>query len=136
MRQRLLLPAVLLAVLIAEPGPPAPRARRVPVGDWGGPRVAVSVEETQAHLEFDCAHGRIPRRLNVDGRGRFQAEGRYVAEHGGPVRADEADEGRPARYSGVLSGRTLTLTVRLAGGETLGPYTLGLGQPPRLMKCK
>ena len=136
MRLRMVVSTFLLAGLAAEPGGPAPRARRVPVGDWGGPRVGLSVEETKASLEFDCAHGRIPRRLSVDAKGRFQAEGRYVAEHGGPVRVDEADEGRPAHYSGAVSGRTLTLTVRLEGGETLGPYTLGLGQPPRLMKCK
>jgi hypothetical protein len=123
----------------AEParGAPAPRARRrVPVGGWGGARAGLTVEEGKARLELDCAHGLIGRALTVDGNGRFQAEGRYVPEHGGPVRANEDQEGRPARYSGTMSGRTVTLTVELGAGETLGPYTLTLGRPPRLMKCR
>lgn len=135
MRPGRLLLAALLAGGLAEAGP-APRPRRVPTGGWGGARVGLAVEETKARLEFDCAHGVIGRPLTLDGKGGFQVEGRYFPEHGGPVRADEDTEGRPARYSGSLSARTLTLTVRLEDGQTLGPYTLRLGQTPRLMKCK
>jgi len=120
----------------AAPGVRSPRARRLPVGDWGGPRAGLTVEETKARLELDCAHGIITQPLTLDAKGGFQVEGRYFPERGGPVRANENDEGRPARYSGTVSGRTLTLTLRLGEGETLGPYTLALGRPARLMKCK
>ena len=59
-----------------------------------------------------------------------------MPEHGGPVRADEADTAQAARYAGTLSGRTLTLSVKLGDGQTLGPYTLTLGRPPRITKCR
>jgi hypothetical protein len=118
------------------PGARSPRAGRVPVGKWGGARAGLTVEEAKARLELDCAHGVVAQPLTLDAKGAFAVEGRYFREHGGPVRADENDEGRAARYSGTVSGRTLTLTVMLGGGETLGPYALTLGRPPRLMKCR
>jgi len=120
-------------------GPPRAdpkRARRVPAGDWGGPHAGLTVEEKGARLELDCAHGAIGEPLTMDAKGAFQAEGRYYREHGGPTLRDEKDEGRAARYSGTVSGRTLTLTVKLGDGETLGPFTVALGRPPRLMKCR
>src|SRR5260370_30294056 len=102
---RLVLAGLLLGGL-AGAGPAA-RARRVPIGGWGGARVGLAVEETKTRLEFDCAHGTIGRPLTLDGKGGFLVEGRYFPEHGGPVRADEDSEGRPARYSGSLSDRIL-----------------------------
>jgi hypothetical protein len=117
-------------------GTDPPRGRRVPAGDWGGPRAGFTVEEGGARLELDCAHGTIGRPLTMDAKGVFQADGRYFREHGGPTLRDEKDEGRPARYSGAFSGRTLTLTVKLGDGETLGPYALMLGRPPRLTRCR
>lgn len=117
-------------------GPARAAARRVPVGSWGGARAGLTVEDATATVELDCAHGTIPRTLAVDTRGRFEIEGRYVPEHGGPVRADEADTAQTARYAGTLSGRTLTLSVKLGDGQTLGPYTLTLGRPPRITKCR
>ena len=120
-----------------EAAAPARRpSRRVPVGSWGGARAGLTVEDTMATVELDCAHGSIPRPLAVDTKGRFEIEGRYVPEHGGPVRADEADIAQRARYAGTLSGRTLSLTVKRADGSTLGPFTLTLGRPPRITKCR
>jgi hypothetical protein len=113
-----------------------PRGRRVPAGSWGGPRAGLTVEEKGARLELDCAHGTIGRTLTMDAKGAFEADGRYFPEHGGPTLKDDRDEGRAARYAGTLSGRTLSLTVKLGDGETLGPYALTLGRPPRLMKCR
>ena len=110
--------------------------RPVPVGTWGGARAALTVEAAKASVELDCAHGTIPRRLAVDAAGRFETDGRFVAEHGGPVLRDEVAEGRPAHFTGTLTGRTLTLSVKLGDGQALGPYTLTLGHPPRLMKCR
>ena len=119
-----------------SPGADPPRGRRVPVGDWGGARAGLTVEDKGARLELDCAHGTIGQRLTMDAKGAFQADGRYFREHGGPTLRDEKNEGLAARYSGTVSGRSLTLTVKLGDGETLGPYALALGRPPRLMKCR
>ena len=85
---------------------------------------------------MDCAHGTIDQPLTMDAKGAFRADGRFYPEHGGPTRRDESGEGGAARYSGTVSGRSLTLTVKLGDGETLGPYRLTLGRPPRLMKCR
>src|SRR5207247_2363288 len=41
-----------------------------------------------------------------------------------------------AHFTGTLTGRTLILSVKLGDGQALGPYTLTLGHPPRLMKCR
>jgi len=119
-----------------SPGADPPRGRRVPVGDWGGARAGLTVEDKGARLELDCAHGTIGQRLTMDAKGAFQTDGRYFREHGGPTLRDEKNEGLAARYSGTVSGRSLTLTVKLGDGETLGPYALALGRPPRLMKCR
>ena len=58
------------------------------------------------------------------------------ASCGAEALLDRVAEGRPAHFTGTLTGRTLTLSVKLGDGQALGPYTLTLGHPPRLMKCR
>jgi hypothetical protein len=108
----------------------------VPTGDWGGRSARLSVQSDGADFETDCAHGRASQALTLDDNGRFDVAGVYVLEHGGPVRPNEPEDSRPARYRGSLAGATLTLEVQPEGGELLGPYTLGLGERPRLLKCR
>ena len=87
-------------------------------------------------LEFDCANGSISQPPALDEAGEFEGEGIYVREHGGPVREDEQPDQHPARYTGNTDGRKLTLTIFLTDTkETLGPFTLTLGEQPRLTKC-
>lgn len=104
-------------------------------GTWGGDHAALTITETQASIEFDCAHGSMPAPLTMN-RGSFDVAGDYVQERGGPIRWDEIVPRQPARYSGAVSGRTMTLRVRLTEtAQDLGTYTLTLGSSGRVFKC-
>ena len=106
-------------------------------GTWGGTGVRLEVDERgTARVEFDCAHGTFEK-LAPDAEGNFSARGLFVKERGGPARSDESErEGEPARYTGKVEGKTMTLRVSLEGSdEDLGTYTLTHGRGARLRKC-
>ena len=124
-----------LLVLGATTGCSTQPPDRVVVGEWGGDHAMLSVHDTNASVEFDCAHGSIDEALILDDDGRFDAPGRYVREHGGPAREGEPEDSQPARYTGSVDGRSMTLTVALEDGHAIGPFALALGQPSRLFKC-
>jgi hypothetical protein len=94
------------------------------------------VEKDGALLELDCAHGSLEA-MTLE-KGRFDVTGRFVREHGGPTRKDEAEDAVSARYRGSVHGHTMTLEVVLEaeGGQTIGPFELTLGGNARLMKCR
>lgn len=72
----------------------------------------------------------------LDANGALRASGEHVREHGGPVREDEVEEVRPARYIGEVRGDRLTLTVTLTdSGTVLGTFTVRRGQPGQLFRC-
>ena len=106
----------------------------VPSGTWGGEHIALEVTEKGATIEYDCAHGSIDAPLALDADGRLDVKGMHVRERPGPTRPGQ-DEGRAARYTGKTDGKTLTLTVTLDGGETLGTFQLTLGAEPRIFRC-
>jgi hypothetical protein len=113
------------------------RDRRLSTGTWGGDHIALTVTESGAHIEFDCASGDIPEPIMIGDDGRMSVDGVYLREHGGPVRIDEVAERKPARYSGRLDGQTLTLEVMLTGSnEHVGSFTLTHGATPRVRKCR
>jgi hypothetical protein len=110
---------------------------RLAAGVWGGEHVRLQVNDGGAAVEFDCANGSIDQPVVLDGEGRFNVKGRYAAEHGGPVRRDETDNTRPARYAGQVKGDTLTLNVTVGDSkESVGPFTLTRGSEGRVMKCR
>jgi hypothetical protein len=112
------------------------RPNSLPAGTWGGEHISLNATAAGARLEFDCANGQINQPITLDGNGAFDVAGVYVQEHGGPVRIDEQPNGQPARYSGRVEGQTMTLTITLTGKQqTVGTYTLGHGQNPRIFKC-
>ena len=106
-------------------------------GVWGGAHARVEVGEGGVSLEFDCAAGNINRPVALDGEGRFDVSGKYLVQHGGPVRRDEEANARPARYTGRVRGETLTLKVTLADpAEDAGTYTLTRGSDGHVVKCR
>lgn len=108
----------------------------IEAGAWGGDHVNLLVTATGGTLEYDCAHGTIDQPFLADSSGRFDLAGTHTREHGGPIRIGEKEDKRPARYTGTTDGRTMTLTVTLAGSnEPLGTFTLTRGQPGRILKC-
>ena len=126
-----------MGFLSTEAGARGRKQNRLKKGDWGGPHIRVSVNDSSATIEYDCAHGQINGPLVVDRRGRFDLKGTHAREHGGLIRVDEPDASQPARYTGWTDGKRMTLSVTLTGKrETVGTYNLTLGSPGRVFKCK
>ncbi len=126
-------PLLLVAACATSPNE-ASRVDRVPNGEWGGEHVRLTVEDTGGTVEFDCAHGRLEGPLTLDADGRFDVKGTLVGE-GGPVRKDEAENARPARYRGETDGQRMNLGVTLEAGEDAGTFSLARGGRAKLFKC-
>jgi hypothetical protein len=122
--------ACLLAAALAAEEP------RAVAGDWGGEHVRLSVRDQRASIEFDCAHGAIEQPMKLDRDGRFDVEGDFVREHGGPVRKDEVENHERVRYQGSIEGGAMTLTVVFPEGPPLGPFRLAEGSRGRVVKCR
>lgn len=111
----------------------------LPDGTWGGRGLALRVTPEGASVEYDCAHGEIKGRIELDAQGRFDATGTFVPE-GGPVsvpaKGTAEDKSIKALYVGRVEGTKMTLNVTLpeTGGGP-GEFTLTHGQEPRLEKC-
>jgi hypothetical protein len=105
---------------------------KVPNGIWGGEHAGLTVKDSGALFDVDCAHGSVEKPMSVDRSGRFDVPGTFVQEHGGP----SAGDSHPARYVGSTDGRRMSLTVQLTdSNETVGPFTLTLRQSPQITKC-
>jgi hypothetical protein len=113
------------------------RVQRMPQGAWGAPHIKLNVTAHAADVEFDCAHGKINGPLTLDSRGRFNLSGSYTREHGGPIRMDIKAIDRPVRYSGSITGASMTLKITIVGSnEVIGTFTLTRGGPGRVFKCR
>ena len=105
-------------------------------GTWGGTGIAMEVTDTGAEISYDCANSTITEKIAPDAQGNFVAHGRYVREHGGPIREGEDSSGQPATYRGSIKGDTMSLTVTVANSDqTIGPFTLTRGKSGRIRKC-
>ena len=61
---------------------------------------------------------------------------RFARHRPGPTREDDNTEGEPARYSGVVDGESLTLTITLVkNSEKVGDFTLAHGKIGRIRRC-
>ena len=132
---------IILALLHAgrgtgETGTMNRGSEHLAAGEWGGKHVRMEVSDGGALLEFDCAKGSIEAPFTLDAEGRFAANGRFAREGFGPRDEDAAPKGVPARYTGQVTGESMTLTVTLAETrEEFGTYTLKRGSRGRLWKC-
>jgi hypothetical protein len=83
----------------------------VPIGDWGGADIHLSVKEAVTEIEFSCADGSIPGRLKTDKNGGFRAPGTYTERSHGPVRIDSEPKPVKITYLGKVKGNTMILTM-------------------------
>ncbi len=105
-------------------------------GNWGGEHISLTVLDSTANLEFDCAHGSIDEPISVDTEGNFEVTGKYVIEHGGPIRIDETLEKYPSLYKGRIEGEKMTLIIILKDTETeIDTFWLTRGAEPIIYKC-
>ena len=115
---------------------PAAASQRLASGGWGGPHALLEVTDTGGRVEFDCAHGTLKGPLTLKD-GRFEVDGTFVRERGGPIREGQAEKGIPVRYRGEFDGNQLTLTFSLAAdGSDAEKFILKHGERARLVKCK
>ena len=112
------------------------QAVTLPEGMWGGPHARLTIQKNSGALEFDCARGSIDERPRLDRSGHFDVPGRYVPEHGGPVRRSEATSGQPVRYRGQLKDQVLTFDIVARNGEVIDTYSVEQGKTVRLVKCR
>jgi hypothetical protein len=103
-------------------------------GVWGGDHIGLTITAYGAAVEYDCAAGSIDQMFAPDASGHFDLIGTWwftppvVFENWQPDK-------RPARYIGVLEGKTITLTVvRLDDGTTLS-YRLVQNTVPGIRRC-
>jgi hypothetical protein len=121
------------ATTTPSPGAP-PGSNRLPAGAWGGMHVILEVTDTDASLQFDCAHGVISGPISLDKDGNFDVPGTYVSEGPGPIR--EGQEQAPnARYSGTVRDDAMTLKVRVENSDVKGDFSLALGKSGKIWKC-
>ena len=126
-------PAFVLVLLLAvgacdSSAPPD----RVPSGTWGGVGAGLLVSDQEAHVHINCTKGDITGPIPLDGEGRFDVAGTHNVD------AFPVDRGiiHPARFTGQMFERSLTLAVRLTDtGQTLGPIVVVLGRDPQLGPC-
>jgi hypothetical protein len=105
-------------------------------GTWGASGIGVIVGESLVHVHFGCTLGDFPRPTVLDSLGRFNVAGTYV------LRAYPVQMGPslPARFSGVVRGNRLTLSVAVDDTVekrlvVLGPTTITLGVTPVMGPC-
>jgi hypothetical protein len=101
-------------------------------GTWGGEDAGLIATDTSAHIHIGCTLGDTKGRIIADLDGHFSITGTYNVD------AFPIDRGilHPAQFSGVITGRSMSLTVVLTdNGRQLGPVTLTLGKEPKMGPC-
>jgi len=117
------------------PTTPTTSAQRQLSGLWGGMHVTLENSERGATLEFDCGTGTIREPILLDSAGHFDVAGSYNREGPGPVRQGVQTDSS-ARYSGTVTGDTMTLAVRLGGSsDPLLNLSLTRGRQGKIVKC-
>jgi hypothetical protein len=102
----------------------------LPKGTWGGENAVVMVSDTAIHVHIRCTYGNAPRPGLSNGR--FEESGQHNVD------AHPVDAGiyHPARFTGLVRGSRMTLTVTLTDtNATLGPVVVLYGQEPRMGPC-
>ena len=109
------------AVLACTRSPGGPSEGPLAIGRWTGDGACLSVTDTGCNFAVGCGHGQFPR-PNVRADSTFEIDGTYRVE-AGPISIQPAP---PARFSGVVTGSRLVLTVVPSGSLPAATYTMTL----------
>ena len=94
----------------------APLAAAPPLaGNWAGDGFAMRSTPTGMIVQGRCASGKIAHSILPDATGAFIARGYYNAQTSGLSLSDIAPTDQPADFTGKVSGKTLDLTLKIAG---------------------
>lgn len=124
------LAAVAAVLVLADTCPLVGPNGTLPPGAWGGQNAGVIVNDSAMHVHIGCTYGNAPR-PELSG-------GRFVVTGVHNITAHPVDLGvlHPARFSGVVRGRLMTLTITLTDTSVvLGPVTVQLGTEPKMGPC-
>lgn len=123
--------SLALATFVACHNAPAAPISEI-TGTWGGENAGLIVTDDVTHVHIGCTLGDVRGSIRPNADGRFEATGTYNVD------AYPIDRGiiHPARFTGQIVGRSLTLTVSLTDtGRQLGPVTLVYGKEPKMGPC-
>src|SRR5216110_1030729 len=110
---------------------PRPSPGKV-AGTWGGDNAGLIADDTSAHVHIGCTYGNVHQAIVADAFGRFDVAG----EHNITAHPVDAGVFHPARFTGSVRGRTMTLTVTLTDtAVTLGPVVLTFDREPKMGPC-
>jgi hypothetical protein len=101
-------------------------------GMFGGNNAGLLADDTSAHVHIGCTNGDVHQPIVLDMNSRFDLPGEQN------ITAYPVGPGifHPARFTGSIDGRTLTLTVTLTDtAVTLGPVFMTLDKEPNLGPC-
>ena len=102
------------------------------VGTWGGDNAGLIAGDSSAHVHIGCTVGNIDQPLLASPSGQFDVPGLYNITAFPVYRGPD----HPARFSGRIVGRTMSLTVTLTDtAVSLGPVRLTLGMEPKMGPC-
>jgi hypothetical protein len=132
---RKIFPLILLLGFLSEESFARQRGH-VRMGAWGGLDMGMQIGPHFTSIEFDCARGSIGQPIPLDKQGHFEVPGSYIQEHGGPERIGVPPDIHPARYTGQVQGKMMSITVTLTDTmQIIGTFTLTHGQYPFVTKC-
>jgi hypothetical protein len=102
------------------------------VGTWGGDNAGLIATDSSAHVHIGCTVGDVHQQLVADSLGRFDVPGVYNITAYPVYRGPD----HPARFSGRIVGREMSLTVTLTDtAVTLGPVQLTFDKEPSMGPC-
>lgn len=118
------------------PGGGGASAASVQIGLWGGNGIKLDVSDTEARVDFACAHAVLGAPIPLDSIGSFFASGTYFREGPGPISEPDV-QGTPATFLGRVTGDFMKLSVTLdEDNKFIGSFELQRNKSSRIIKCQ
>jgi hypothetical protein len=103
---------------------------------WGGKHIGVTVVGNTAYFSFDCASGTAEGTWIVYRPGVVNARGTYLRGSGMALPPGQGHNATPVNYVARIQGNVMTLVIRTADGQTMGPaFTLKKGAASEIYHC-